>query len=229
MMRYEVKVVVAERDYDRICTELALLGSAMHVLHPPRTVQSVYLDTACGEALRDNLAGIGVRSKVRFRWYGDGSAAVAGALEQKRRDNSFGDKAVFSALGLVRVRGRDRHAFVEELRAQLPADAVPLLDGREPAQWIRYRRDYLATADGALRVTLDRDLAAFDQRFGMWLDDRFPTPLPRLCIVEIKADVELRDDVQRWLQRVELRPSKCSKFVMASVPGEAPIASRLEM
>ncbi|GDY02305.1 hypothetical protein LBMAG49_16340 [Planctomycetota bacterium] len=41
-------------------------------------------------------------------------------------------------------------------RRQLPPAWRVQLDGREPAQWIRYRSDYLASADGRVRVTLEQ-------------------------------------------------------------------------
>lgn len=226
-MRYEVKIALAERDHDRLRAELLQLPSALRELHPPRVVQSVYFDTQAATAVHDNLDGHGTRTKLRFRWYGSSADEVIGILERKRRDHMFGDKDLFAATAPVRIRGSSTLAFAATLRRLLPSAAAPLLDGLDPVQWIRYRREYLTTADAALRITLDRDLAAYDQRLGQRLQDRFATPLPRLCIVEIKADAELRAEIEAWLQRVDLRPSRCSKFVMASRPAEAPIASRL--
>lgn len=226
MTRYEVKLVLAEQDLPRLRAELRLLPSALRPLHPPRVVQSVYLDTHDGLALHDNLAGTSARQKLRCRWYGEGDAEVQAQLEWKRRDNGLGDKDVLTLAAPLRVDGCTRYDFVQELWKQAPPRWRERLRGREPAQWIRYRRDYLASADGLLRVTVDRELTAFDLRFDMVLSCRRPTPLPRLLVVEIKADGRDREAIEAWLQQVDLAPGKCSKFVLASLPGEGPLVSR---
>ena len=66
MMRYEVKLVGGEADYSRLIAELRMLPSLLRCLHPTRVVQSVYLDSDDGLAVRDNLAGISSRQKLRL-------------------------------------------------------------------------------------------------------------------------------------------------------------------
>ena len=229
MTRYEVKLALHERDRSRLLSELRLLPNVLTTLHAPRTVQSVYLDTHGGEALQDNLAGLAARRKVRFRWYGEARGEVLGALEIKRRNHQYGDKDVHAIAAPVAVAGATRSAFVAALRSLSPAVVQPLLDCLEPSQWIRYRREYFGDTTGRLRVTVDADLVAFDQRFATRLADTMPTPLPRLCIVELKADAADRGLVEEWLQRLDVRPSRCSKYVMACLPSEAPEPSPFEV
>jgi len=220
-MRYEVKLVGAEMDMPRFETELRLLPSVLRPLHPTRIVQSVYLDTDDGLAMRDNLSGISNRQKLRFRWYGDDSDEVEGQLEWKCRVNSLGSKDVVN-LAPMPVAGVTRRAFWRGLHERVPELWQRRLRGREPAQWIRYLRDYYGSGDGDLRITVDRELRAFDQRFDYVLSCRRKTPIPSLMIVEIKASSEHREAIEAWLQGVGLRPSKCSKFVLATQPGEGP-------
>lgn len=220
-MRYEVKLVGAEMDMPRFEAELRLLPAVLRPLHPTRIVQSVYLDTDDGLAMRDNLSGISIRQKLRFRWYGDGSGEVAGQLEWKCRTNSLGSKDV-AKLTPMQVAGVTRRAFWRGLHERVPELWQRRLRGREAAQWIRYCRDYYGSAGGDLRITVDRDLRAFDQRFDYVLSCRRPTPVAALMIVEVKASSEHRDSIEEWLQGVALRPSKCSKFVLATQPGEGP-------
>jgi hypothetical protein len=223
--RHEIKLVGLARDYDRVRCELSLLPALLCPLHPTRTVQSIYLDSHDQAAVRDNLAGISRRRKVRFRWYGTATASARGRLEQKRRDNLLGDKRSFPIDDEIALDGARRHDFVRVLARALPPAGRELLHGLEPAQWVRYRRDYLADTTGLLRVTIDRELVAFDQRCGARLSCRHPTALPDLLVVEIKADAAHRDAIEQFLQLIPLRPSKCSKFVLASAPREAPPAS----
>ncbi|MFK7741187.1 MAG: VTC domain-containing protein [Planctomycetota bacterium] len=222
--RYEVKLVGSEHDHQQLLASLRLLPAALRHLHKSRIVQSIYFDTHEGRSVDENLAGISDRQKYRLRWYGSGDVGVRAQLECKIRSNGYGSKRVLALADPVDVAGAWRHLFVTTVRRGLRAHqgASGVLDGREPAQWIRYRRDYYATADKRLRITIDRDLVAADQRTNVRLDDRRRTPLPRLLIVEIKAAVEFRADLENFVRDLPLRPGKCSKFVMASVPGEAP-------
>lgn len=223
-MRYEVKLVGAEADLPRVNAELRLLSSLLRPLHPTRVVQSVYLDTDDGLAMRDNLSGTSSRQKLRFRWYGEGREHVEGQLEWKCRNNSLGSKDVVR-LEPMQVGGATRRSFAQALHGGVPPVWQQRLRGRVPAQWIRYRRDYYGSADGDLRITVDRELCAFDQRFDYVLSCDRATPLPALLIVEVKASADHRETIESWLQTVGLRPSKCSKFVLATQPGEGPMPS----
>lgn len=224
-LRCEVKLVVAEADHARVMAQLRLLPAVLRPEHPARIVQCIWFDSHDGRALQDSLDGVSERQKLRFRWYGEDADVVHGQLEWKRRVNTFGDKEVFVLPDAVPVRGRTRREMWRALREASPSPWPGRLHGREPAQWVRYHRDYLVDANG-LRITVDRDLRAFDQRSAFRLSDQRATPLPGLLIVEIKAPMAAQPAIERWLQHVDLRPGKCSKFVLASRPNELPVAQR---
>jgi hypothetical protein len=227
-LRCEVKLVAADTDRARVLAQLRLLPGLLRPLYPSRTVQNVYLDTHEDLALEENLAGISQRHKLRLRWYGESSELVHGQLEWKRRENGFGDKELFALASAVTFEGATRTAFWRALHDQAPPHWQQRLRGREPAQWIRYRRDYLAGRSSDLRITVDSDLRASDQRFCFTLSRRHATPLPALLIVEIKAPRSAQPAIERWLQHVDLQPGKCSKFVLASRPGGLPLGQRYE-
>jgi hypothetical protein len=226
-MRHELKFACEERAYARVLANLRLSPMALREDHPPRVVQSIYFDTYGNRALADNLAGIADRQKLRFRWYGDAAEAVHGHLEVKFRRGILGDKLFCEVPAPVQVRGVSRIALQAALCAQIPVEWRLRFDGHEPVQWIRYVRDYLVSADGRLRVTLDRELVAFDQRTGFLLQDRRATPLPRLLIIEVKGPDEERTALEQLLQEIGLHPGRCSKFVLASAPADGPAAALL--
>jgi len=224
--RYEFKLVCQEAAYARLRMELRLHGAGMRTLYPTRIVQSIYFDTTFGRAVQENLAGISRRTKLRFRWYGADAEAVEGVFERKLRENTLGSKDVVPVEGRIRVEGAERRAFLRAVAAGLPAGArARLLQGHEPAQWIRYRRDYLTTADGKVRVTLDRDLRAFDQRLRRRLSSRFPTATPRLLVIEAKCTVDAYDEARRLVSSLSIPVDRCSKFVLASDRVSGPHAS----
>lgn len=225
MTRYEIKLVGHAIDLHRIRSGLRLLPSCLRPLHPPRCVQSIYFDTADGRALAENLAGISQLRKLRVRWYGEATDQVRAHLECKRRNNLLGDKDLFALDTAIPVAGSSRRTFLQAVTNAVPDPAQQLLQGNEPVQWIRYWREYLGSTDGRLRITIDRNITAFEQRFGNQIQCRRRTPLPEIVVVEIKADQADGDCVAGWLQGIPLRPSKCSKFVLAHQPGSAVAAS----
>jgi VTC domain len=226
--RYEMKLVTQGMAYRRVLTELRLHRCALRTLHPSRRVQSVYLDTHDGRALEENLAGASDREKVRFRWYGDETGCVRGALERKIRRNMLGWKETFQYSGDIRVGGASRLAFMRSLIQGASTAFGPVLsEGLEPAQWISYTRDYLTTADGSLRVTIDHNVRCADQRNRATLSMRYTTPTPNMTIIECKAAQDRYDALRNLLNTLPLVIDKCSKFVIASDPPSAPIVSVL--
>jgi hypothetical protein len=226
--RYEIKTVCERMGLEQVLAELRLRGVAFRPLHPRRTVQSIYLDTASARAMEENLAGVSRREKFRFRWYGSEGSTAAGALERKIRDNRLGWKETLPIEGTVDVQGASRAGFMRRLMQAATPAWRERLGGLEPAQWVVYERDYLATADGAIRMTIDRDLRFYDQRLVAALSRRSPRPAPQMMVIECKAAASHEEQLHDLLGGFPLVVDKCSKFVMAS-GGGGPIVSMLQV
>ena len=228
-VRHELKLVSDEAAYEEVRMALRLDRAGIRPLHTARVVQSVYLDTAFGRALEDNLAGLSVREKVRLRWYGPGTDAVEGVLERKCRENSLGWKESLRLAGELAVAGQERRRFVAELIRRADPAWRAHLAGLEPAQWVRYRREYFTSADRRVRLTLDRGLFFADQRPLARLSDAERTPSPRLLVLELKcAPVDL-DAARDIISRLPIPLGRCSKFTLAAAPDSGPIPSRYEV
>lgn len=216
-MRHELKLVCDENGYAALRMALRLDPLGIRELHPPRLVQSVYLDTPFQRALEENRAGISRREKLRFRWYGAARDRGRGTLEHKVRENTLGWKESLELAEPIAIEGVERHAFVAALanaahglwRRRLEA-------GLEPAQWIAYRRDYLTSADRRVRLTIDRDLEAWDQRLLPRLSRARATALPRFLVLELKCAPAALDHARELVQRLPLKVDRCSKFALAS-------------
>jgi hypothetical protein len=233
-LRHELKLVSDEESYPELRMALRLDRSSIRTLHPPRQVQSLYLDTPFGRALEANLAGISRREKIRLRWYGAetgrvGTVGVEGVLERKCRENALGWKESVRVPGALALAGRERHAFMDELAARVDASWRERLGGLGPAQWVRYRREYFTSADRRVRLTLDRELAFFDQRHLARLADVERTPAPRVLVLELKCAPEDLDLARAIVARLPIPPGRCSKFVLAAAPISGPLPSLLEI
>jgi hypothetical protein len=227
-LRHELKFACHAGSVDALRTALRLDRAGLGVLFPPRRVQSLYLDTTFGRALEENLAGIGQRRKLRFRWYGAGAQRVRGTLELKCRENTLGWKETLALMDEVQVEGAGRHAFVQELaRGAPPAWSERLHHGLEPAQWVAYTREYFTTADRRVRVTLDQDLALCDQRLRARLSARARSPAPNLAVLELKCSQDDVEAAEELVARLPIQLGRCSKFVLASQAADGPIPSFL--
>src|SRR5262245_54432894 len=163
-LRYELKLVSDEAAYPEVRMALRLDRSGIRTLFPERIVQTLYLDTPYGKLLEENLGGLSERQKLRLRWYGPGAERVQAVLERKCRENSLGWKETVRVAEPIALAGRERRGFMNELASHLEGSWRARLAGFEPVQWVRYWREYFTSADRRVRLTLDRELAFFDQR-----------------------------------------------------------------
>jgi hypothetical protein len=118
------------------------------------------------------------------------------------------------------IEGLPPREFLARLRSGLPEGWAQLLSSAalEPVQWIAYDRQYLLSRDGKVRITVDRNLASWDQRGRARLSSRWATPIPHITIIEVKCDARDDDAAMDILRRLPQAPDKCSKFVLASAP-----------
>lgn len=217
--RYEIKFLFRAAAYDTLRFLLRTHSAGLHTAYAPRVVQSIYFDTANSRAAVENISGQSSRQKLRFRWYGAAAESAIGALEIKARENVLISKVRAPLLEPLKLRGQTRRAMVEVLRRASPLDFQALLsEGLEPAQWIRYERDYFTTRDGRVRVTLDRHLRAWDLRDRFVVSNTAPTPLDDHVVVECKALPENYDALQDVANALPATRTRCSKYVMALLP-----------
>lgn len=227
-LRHELKLVSDEASYPELRMALRLERSAIRTLHPARLVQSLYLDTPFQRALEENLAGLSVREKVRLRWYGAETGVVRCRLERKCRENSLGWKETRPLEAPLRLGGEERRTLMDELARRVDPRWRALLAGLEPAQWVRYLREYFTSADRRVRLTLDRELAFFDQRRLARLADTERTPSPRVLVLELKCAPADLDAAREIIARLPIPLGRCSKFVLAASALSGPLPSQFE-
>src|SRR5262249_868812 len=152
------------------------------------------------------------RGKLRLRWYGDEARGVRARLELKERGGELVLRDVVELAQAIDVEGASCARLVERVRELLPGVSRERFGrGEHPTQWIAYERDDFVTASGTVRVTFDRGLEAFDQRFDGRVSRRARVPLPRVRIVELKAPPEALDEVREICASLASRPERCSK------------------
>jgi hypothetical protein len=186
--------------------------------YPPRQVNSVYLDTCELDCISDNLDGVAERTKCRYRWYGADHTAVHGVLELKHKSNQLGWKEhadVPIVFDLTSISWLD---WMHELRAHATgrfAEWLAWVD--RPTLIVSYTREYYESPDEQVRVTVDHDLAFYDQVTYSQPNFLCGTLADDQIVIEIKADPSLHKRVSQVISDFPFRPDHYSKYVQGLI------------
>ncbi len=218
--RYEIKISCKPHHLHQVNAWVRLHPAHWLVAYPPRQINNIYFDTYDHKNLNDNLAGVGTRHKARLRWYGPVLETVAGArLELKCRQGQVGWKETCPlnhlTLDLLRQPWTDlRRAITQaaDARAELW-----LAQFDYPVLINHYQRSYYVTPDQAVRLTVDSDLRAYNQRFVAYPNVRRPAPVTDRVIIELKADRQHHARLTHILAHFPVRVDRHSKYVQGMI------------
>lgn len=211
-LRYEVKLVCDPHRLPQARSWIRLHPAGFIAAHPPRRVNSLYLDTPHLSGLNDNLAGLTVRQKLRLRWYGDETVHIQPYLELKQKRNLLGQKKRYLLPCQVDLTLPWKQ-ILELIRANAGPDWQALLQTvNQPTLLNGYQREYYVTPDGAIRATLDFHQAAYDQRLSPRPNLRVRLPIADLVVIEIKAAQEQAERLQEIAARFPVHRSRNSKY-----------------
>lgn len=213
--RYERKFLAPGWSLEQVCAAVREHPALFREVFPPRTINNLYLDTPGRRDYTDHVNGVSHRSKTRIRWYGALTGPIPSpALERKIRRGAVSGKLSWPLPALWVPADRpfeeiNLHAAWEAL----PPAARASARDRIPSLVNRYRRRYLLSADGRLRLTIDWGLEFFAPRWtaGLTLPCRPAVPAVVLEMKFAPADADLAHEAARAFP---LRPSRCSKYVL---------------
>jgi SPX domain protein involved in polyphosphate accumulation len=199
-MRYERKYILERAMPEAWLAWLYGLPPAFRTSYPPRQINNIYFDNFDLTSYQENSAGISRRSKYRMRWYGDAYDLLPQpVLEIKTKEALLGEKTYRQ---LPDTSWGELPALFRQMPELTNSNLRPVLVNA-------YRRQYLESADGRFRLTLDSEL-----RFGPYTRKamRFDFQLPGICILELKyaaaSDDEIDDITQHW----PFRMTRFSKY-----------------
>jgi hypothetical protein len=211
--RREVKFALAHMDVGKLRSLLET--NCRRLIHNQRVsvVRSIYFDDFQLSACRANLNGVGLRRKLRLRWYDTLKPAQDFFFEIKWRDNrvtgkhrlQYRSERPLTSLPYARIR--------QNLEATVPKHLQrDLVRYSEPVVIVQYNREHFATDDG-LRLTLDYDLTYYDQTGRQSISTSFPRRLEGLVVLEGKTPIGREGELRSWLHPFAPRVGRCSKYV----------------
>ena len=177
-------------------------------------VKSIYFDDFQMSAYSESLDGVGIRAKVRLRWYGDDERSLF--FEVKRRIGRAVEKVRVPIDSDSDLTAMHFPTIDRGLRSILPRTlAQTLTVYSEPILIVSYTRHYFEAYDAPLRITVDTDIQCYDQRDHRRPNLRFGRPLAGLVVLEGKMPVRLEVALPRLLYPLRPIVTRSSKYVMA--------------
>lgn len=212
-LRYELKLVCDPHRLAQARSWIVLHPAGFIVAYPPRRVNSLYLDTPHLTSFGENLAGVSERQKLRLRWYGESVREIEPVLELKQKRDLLGRKKQVRLPCKLDLTLSWREILGEARACTEPEWRVLLQAVNQPTLLNHYQREYYATSDGALRVTLDYACAAYDQRLSLRPNLRIPLPVADRVVIEVKAAPEHAERLQEAVAQFPALRTRNSKYV----------------
>ena len=212
--RYEIKLVCPSVWLPQVYMLVRLHPEGFRVTYPARWVNSVYFDSFDVEGVMDNLDGASERDKLRWRWYGADWLIERSHLELKRKRGMAGFKTLCSIDEPFDPRQATWTEALSFLRRHADDNFRVWLSQVSCATIItRYEREYYATPDGEIRLTLDTQLSTLDQRFSCRPNLKRLSPPPGTMLIELKADTSQAQRLSQVITALPFRPGRNSKYV----------------
>jgi SPX domain protein involved in polyphosphate accumulation len=215
--RYEIKFIIP---YEQVGVVMQWLYSETKLIssYPDRYVNSLYFDDIYYNSVRDNLAGISNRRKLRLRWYHDYQERnIKGlVLESKARDGRLGYKEKFklhdSNSSLFDVKISDIVDYISNNLEDEEAKVLLCDNYYISVLQVIYKRSYFEDING-LRLTLDDDILFRDAYPYEELSKSTAVSYPH-TVMELKFSVEMKNYVSDLIRSLHYVPKRHSKYLI---------------
>lgn len=212
--RYELKFVLDDVRAAEASHWLYFHSSA-RTAYPDRCVNSLYCDDLGFSSVRDNLAGVSDRRKIRLRWYQDTNGGGTGSpvFELKVRNGRLGRKIRFQLPDVKRdLMELNLQEVMTRVNRELAAQEFIFDDFLTTTLQVSYVRSYFEDVQG-LRFTMDSDIkfhgVSPTQKLGETLAMRYPYK-----IMEIKFPPSMKNNVAKLIKPLHITPKRHSKYLV---------------
>jgi SPX domain protein involved in polyphosphate accumulation len=209
--RYEIKFVL---DNARLSDAMQWLynETLANERYTKRRVNSIYFDDVGFSSVRDNLAGISKRNKLRLRWYGDQENSLP-FFEVKTKNGRLGYKTSYP---IKSIEGDLLKLSMDEITDRCIKDLSSLNVVHDeylvPTLYVNYEREYYETHDG-IRITIDQDIHFSDAQLHTALNENSLFPYP-FKVMEIKFESSMKESVAELMRPLHITPKRHSKYLI---------------
>jgi len=209
--RYEIKFVL---DNARLSDAMQWLynNTTANKTYNDRRVNSIYFDDVDFSSVRDNLAGIDKRSKLRLRWYGEKKYSVP-IFEVKTKNGRLGCKTTYP---ISSIRNNLKELSIDKITSktikELSLNNVLFDEHLVPTLQVKYEREYYETNDG-IRITIDQDIQFSDTQLHTTLNENNTFTYP-FKVMEIKFMPSMKESVAKLISPLHITPKRHSKYLI---------------
>jgi len=216
--RSEIKFVCYQQNYCLLKNWIKLHEFNFFKEYEDRNVNNIYFDSLNYKAFNDNLIGIPSRLKVRYRWYGNlfsENKKNEGSLEFKFKKNIYGYKKVFKINDLTLNLNSNWSDIKNKILKKLTPEYKILFNRNSEKILInQYKREYFISKNKKLRITLDKNIKIFDQRFTFEKPNfKFKNYTQDYLVIEFKFNKEDKILLNNLDINIPIKASRNSKYI----------------
>ena len=209
--RYEIKFVL---DNSRLSDAMQWLYNETTAIktYDNRKVNSIYFDDVGFSSVRDNLAGISQRNKLRLRWYGEQKHTLP-IFEVKTKNGRLGCKTTYPIQSIENsLMKLNIDKITSKCISGLEEQNIVFDEHLVPTLQVNYEREYYETHDG-IRITIDQNIQFSDTQLHTTLDENNSFPYP-FKVMEIKFEPSMKDKVAKLIKPLHITPKRHSKYLV---------------
>ena len=213
--RYEIKFILNEIDLVEV--RHFIKKSDLYSPFPKREINSLYFDTPDFRCVKENLAGISNREKIRLRWYNEGNIDRIPELEIKKRKGRLGSKEKYKLNNLLNNKITDLSAgelsknIFNYIYQNTQFDSI-LNEYYVPVLLVNYKRDYYETNRG-IRMTIDKKIN-FRNISTNHPINHYNSIDYNQYIMELKFSISQKSHVSNMIRKLRLIPKRHSKYLV---------------
>jgi len=208
IFRYEVKFPIKKVNEAVFYTWLTK-NSNYKKEYNTRLVNNIYFDTSNLNSLKENIIGLGNKTKVRLRWYGDNDSKIF--LEFKIKFNRVGKKIIIP-LEIKLNKINLKKVFTKQLlkNEYYNSEIVNFLNNKKliPVTKVSYKRKYYKI-NNDLRFTYDEKI-----NYSLYKVNNFSKPLyDDFNVLEMKVNSNGKEENINYLKKVPFPNTRFSKYL----------------
>jgi len=216
-LRRELKFELIHTDIRKLYSILNVNNRHTFFNGPVSYVNSIYFDDHELSLCKENIAGVGNRTKFRLRWYDSPLPNVSAYFEIKRRFSQIITKDRYAITSKNLIGQMPYGKIIRLLIEILPAKASELFKmHREPIALIRYRRRHFRARDpkSSIRFTVDDKIECICQIGIVKPRSIFRYPFYNRTVLEAKFPEGKEKEAMTLLSPIKPRQTRFSKYVI---------------
>ena len=209
--RYEIKFVL---DNSRLSDAMQWLYNETTAIktYDNRKVNSIYFDDVGFSSVRDNLAGISQRNKLRLRWYGEQKHTLP-IFEVKTKNGRLGCKTTYPIQSIENsLMKLNIDKITSKCISGLEEQNIVFDEHLVPTLQVNYEREYYETHD-SIRITIDQNIQFSDTQLHTTLDENNSFPYP-FKVMEVKFEPDMKEAVAELIRPLHITPKRHSKYLV---------------